>query len=363
MRLGINLVPEDCARTAQEAERLGFDVAAAPEGFRSDAISVLGWVAARTTRIGLLSTVIQIPARTPVAMALAAATLDGLSGGRFRLGLGISNSHVTEGWHGAPFARPLARTREYVDVVRRVLAQEPVTYEGRHYALPLPGSDAGPFRLPGPVRRDLPVYLAAVGTRGLELTGEIADGWVGVFCTPEHTKRALDALHTGRRRAGREKDGFDAFLSAPAAVGEDVEAAAAPIRPYVARFMSLGDRESNFYFRLAAQMGYAAAAEEVQDRFQAGDATGAARAVPLEFIDSTSLLGPPARIARRLTEYAAAGITTLGISPYADTTEARIAVMETVARAHREAGLPGTTTGMPGGDGVPAATGRPGREG
>ncbi|GAA3368904.1 LLM class F420-dependent oxidoreductase [Streptomyces sannanensis] len=341
MRLGINLVPEDCGRTAQEAERLGFDVAAAPEGFRSDAISVLGWVAARTSRIGLLSTVIQIPARTPVAMALAAATLDGLSGGRFRLGLGISNGHVTEGWHGAPFARPLARTREYVDVVRRTLAQEPVTYEGRHYALPLPGSEAGAFRLPGPVRSDLPVYLAAVGTRSLELAGEIADGWVGVFCSPEHAKQALDAVRTGRHRAGRDHDGFDAFVSAPAAVGEDVRAAAAPIRPYVARFMSLGDRESNFYFRLARQMGYEAAAEQVQDRFQAGDLQGAADAVPLEFIDSTSLLGPPARISRRLTEYAAAGVTTLGISPYAGTPEQRTAVMETVARAHREAGLSG----------------------
>lgn len=348
MRLGINLVPEDCARTAQEAERLGFDVAAAPEGFRSDAISVLGWVAARTSRIGLLSTVIQIPARTPVAMALAAATLDGLSGGRFRLGLGISNSHVTEGWHGTPFARPLARTREYVEVVRRTLAQQPVTYEGRHFALPLPGSDAGPFRHPGPVRADLPVYLAAVGTRSLELTGEIADGWVGVFCTPDHAKRALDAIGIGRRRAGRDLAGFDAFLSAPAAVGDDVPAAAAPIRPYVARFMSLGDRESNFYFRLATQLGYGKAAEEVQDRFVSGDAAGAAEAVPLEFIDSTSLLGTPARIARKLTEYAAAGVTTLGISPYADTTEARIAVMETVARAHREAGLPaGPRTGSP----------------
>ncbi|MGW1298149.1 LLM class flavin-dependent oxidoreductase [Streptomyces sp. NPDC002533] len=341
MRLGINLVPEDCGRTAQEAERLGFDVAAAPEGFRSDAISVLGWVAARTSRIGLLSTVIQIPARTPVAMALAAATLDGLSGGRFRLGLGISNGHVTEGWHGAPFARPLARTREYVDIVRRTLAQEPVTYEGRHYALPLPGSDAGAFRLPGPVRSDLPVYLAAVGTRSLELAGEIADGWVGVFCSPEHAKRALDAVRTGRQRAGKDHDGFDAFVSAPAAVGEEVRAAAAPIRPYAARFMSLGDRENNFYFRLARQMGYEAAAEQVQDRFQAGDLQGAADAVPLEFIDSTSLLGPPARISRRLTEYAAAGVTTLGISPYAGTPKQRIAVMETVARAHREAGLSG----------------------
>ncbi|MEV5341644.1 LLM class flavin-dependent oxidoreductase [Streptomyces sp. NPDC052676] len=341
MRLGINLVPEDCARTAREAERLGYDVAAAPEGFRSDAVSVLGWVAAHTSRIHLLSTVIQIPARTPVAMALAAATLDGLSGGRFRLGLGISNSHVTEGWHGAPFTRPLARTREYVEIVRRTLAQQPVTYEGRHYTLPLPGSDAGAFRLPGPVRADLPVYLAAVGPRSLETTGEIADGWVGVFCTPDHAKRALDSLRTGRRRAGRDLDGFDAFVSAPAAVGEDVAAAAAPIRPYVARFMSLGDRESNFYFRLAAQLGYESAAEQVQDRFRAGDHQGAADAVPLEFIDSTSLLGPPSRISRRLTEYAAAGVTTLGISPYADSTEGRIAILETVAAAHRAAGLPG----------------------
>ncbi|WP_406379447.1 LLM class flavin-dependent oxidoreductase [Streptomyces sp. NBC_01618] len=340
MRLGINLVPEGCAETAQAAERLGFDVAAAPEGYRSDAISVLSWVAARTSRIHLLSTVIQIPARTPVSMALTAATLNGLSRGRFRLGLGISNAHVTEGWHGAPFAKPLARTREYVDIVRLTLAREVVAYQGEHFALPLPGSKGGAYRLAGQgVGSRLPVYLAAVGPRSLELTGEIADGWVGVFCSPEHAKQALDSLGTGRRRAGADLDGFDAFVSAPAVVGDDVAAAAEPISHYVARFMSFGDRENNFYFRLAAQMGHGAAAEEVQERYQAGDALGAAAAVPLEFIDSTSLLGPADRITRRLTEYAAAGVTTLGISPYARTLDERIDTMRAIAQAHRCAGL------------------------
>ncbi|MFK4221469.1 LLM class flavin-dependent oxidoreductase [Streptomyces sp. NPDC019890] len=340
MRLGINLVPQGCAETAQEAERLGFDVAAAPEGFRSDAVSVLGWVAARTSRIGLLSTVIQIPARTPVSMALTAATLDGLSGGRFRLGLGISNSHVTEGWHGTPFAKPLARTREYVEIVRRTLARDEVTYAGKHFALPMPGGNGGAFRLTTePAHPRLPVYLAAVGPRSLQLTGEIADGWVGVFCSPELAKEALIELRTGRQRAGRDLDGFDAFVSAPMAVGSDVRSAAEAISHYVARFMSLGDKDSNFYYRLAVRMGHEKAADEVQERFTAGDARGAAAAVPVEFIDSTSLLGPPARIARRMSDFATAGVTTLGISPYAPTLEGQLSLVRAAAEAHRQAGL------------------------
>lgn len=340
MRLGVNLVPEDCAETAQEAERLGFDVAAAPEGFRCDAVSVLSWVAARTSRIQLLSTVIQIPARTPVSMALTAATLDGLSGGRFLLGLGVSNAHVTEGWHGTPFGKPLARTREYVEIVRRALAHEPVEYGGEHFTLPLPGGKGGAFRLPGSSDgRRTPVYLAAVGPRSLELTGEIADGWVGVFCTPAHAAKALEALGAGRQKAGLTLDGFDAFVSAPVVLGDDVAEAAAPISHYVARFMSLGEKESNFYFRLATQMGFGAAAEEVHERFGQGDARGAAKAVPLEFIDSTSLLGPVDRIASRMTEYARAGVTTLGLSPYAVTQEERIGTLRAAAEAHRRAGL------------------------
>ncbi|MFM9368694.1 LLM class flavin-dependent oxidoreductase [Streptomyces sp. Da 82-17] len=342
MRLGVNLVPQECAETALEAERLGFAVAAAPEGFRNDAVSVLSWVAARTSRIRLLSTVIQIPARSPVSMALTADTLDNLSGGRFQLGLGISNAHVTEGWHGTPFAAPLARTREYVEVVRRTLDRAEVVYEGEHFRLPLPGSQGGAYRLTTePAQPRLPVYLAAVGPRSLRLTGEIADGWVGVFCSPEQVERAVAELRTGRRRAGAGLDGFDAFVSAPMVVEDDIRAAAAPISHYVARFMSLGEREHNFYHRLATSMGHGEAADEVHERFRAGDAAGAAAAVPVDFIDSTSLLGPADRIARKMADFAAAGVTTLGISPYAPSLQARLATLRVAAEAHRKAGLDG----------------------
>ncbi|MFE3140608.1 LLM class flavin-dependent oxidoreductase [Streptomyces scopuliridis] len=344
MRLGINLVPEGCAETAREAERLGYGVAAAPEGFRCDAVSVLSWVAAQTSRIELLSTVIQISARTPVNLALTAATLDGLSGGRFLLGLGISNAHVTEGWHGVPFAKPLARTREYVGIVRRTLAGEPAVHSGEHFTLPLPGGKGGPFQLRGASgAARVPVYLAAVGDRNLELAGEIADGWVGVFCSPEQAGEAIGLLREGRRRAGgtdpgQNLDGFDAFVSVPAAAGDDIAAAAEPISHYVAHFMSLGERGSNFYFRLATRMGYGREAEEVYDRFHGGDPIGAAKAVPLSFIDRTSLLGPERRMSRRIAEYAEAGVTTLGISPYASGGGDRVATMRAVAEAHRSAG-------------------------
>jgi F420-dependent oxidoreductase-like protein len=333
MRLGVFLNYRGAVEVAREAERLGCAVALAPEGFRSDAVSVLGAVAARTSRIGLASGVMQIPARTPVMTALAAATLDGLSGGRFRLGLGVSNPDVSRGWYGVDFDRPLARTREYVAVVRMALRGEPVRHAGTHYRLPPPGTDEAAHLRAAAVRADLPIYLAGVGPRSLALAGEIADGWIGVFCPPERLAASLEHVRAGRARVGRDLAGFEVLPSIPIGVGDDPEAAAEPLRPYFANFVGLGSSERSIYYRLATSMGFGDAAAEIHERCRRGDRAGAARAVPFAFMDRTSLIGDAHRIARRMAEYAEAGVTTLGLTLLADTVEGQLEAVSVAAEA------------------------------
>jgi F420-dependent oxidoreductase-like protein len=296
-----------------EAERLGYQVVWAAEAYGSDAATPLAWLAARTRTIELGSAVFQIPARSPAMTAMTAATLDLLSGGRFLLGLGVSGPQVSEGWHGVGFDQPLARTREYVQVVRAALARERLTYQGEHVRLPLPGGQGKPLRLAvRPPREGIPVYLAAIGPRSLELAGELADGWLASFFAPEHAPGWLARIRTGRRRAGLGLGGFDVVATVPVALGPDVAACADAVRPLVALYVGgMGSRERNFYADLAASMGFEAEARLVQARFLAGDRAGAEAAVPLAFIDQVALLGPVARVADRLAAYAEAGVTTL----------------------------------------------------
>jgi F420-dependent oxidoreductase-like protein len=325
---------------AREADRLGFSVVWAAEAYGSDAVTVLSWVAAQTERIDIGSAVLQIPARSPAMTAMTAATLDTLSGGRFRLGLGVSGPQVSEGWHGVRFAKPLARTREYVDIVGLALARNPVRYDGETYRLPLPDGPGKALRLTvHPVRQHIPVYLASVGPKNLELTGEIADGWLSVFLSPAFADEQLGHLRTGRSRIGKDLDGFDVVASAPMVVGEDVTDCARPVRPYAALYVGgMGSRDQNFYNALAVRMGFAEQAAVVQDRYLARDYDGAAAAVPAEFVDATSLLGPPGRIAERMAGFGAAGVTTLSITPFGASTDERLAALHTAARALDESG-------------------------
>jgi F420-dependent oxidoreductase-like protein len=272
---------------------------------------------------------------------MTAATLDTLSGGRFRLGLGVSGPQVSEGWHGVPFRKPLGRTREYVDIVRRVLSRERVSYAGEHFTLPLPGGAGKPIKLTvHPVRERLPIYLAAIGPRNLELAGEIADGWLAVFFSPEHAGELLAHVRTGRERVGLGLDGFDVVPTVPIVVADDLEQAALPVRWYAALYIGgMGSREQNFYHRLACRMGFAEAADEVQRRYLAKDYEGAAAAVPFEFIDATSLLGPVERIAERMRAFAAAGVTTLAVSPFVGDVGERITALRVASEALDRAGL------------------------
>ncbi|MDQ6715832.1 MAG: LLM class F420-dependent oxidoreductase [Actinomycetota bacterium] len=352
MKLGLNLGywgtgnDQDNLALAVEADRLGYAVAWVAEAYGSDAPSVLSWVGALTEQIDLGSAVMQIPARTPAMTAMTAATIDALSGGRFRLGLGVSGPQVSEGWHGVPFASPLGRTREYVDIVRMALRREKVAYQGKHWTLPLPDGAGKALSLTvRPVRENVPVYLAAVGPKNLELTGEIADGWLAIFYSPEHSTGLHESLEAGARKAGRGTEaeplaGFDIVPTVPVVLTDDVARGAAAVSPYAALYIGgMGSREQNFYNQLAVRMGFEEAAATIQDLYLARQPRDAAAAVPAEFIDATSLIGPRERIKERMTRYADAGVTTLTITPFAATLDERLDVVRTMAELMGESGL------------------------
>lgn len=347
VRLGLNLgywgAGNDAANLAlaQEADRLGFAVVWAAEAWGSDVVSVLSWVAAQTERVDIGSAVMQIPARTPAMTAMTAATLDTLSGGRFRLGLGVSGPQVSEGWHGVRFDRPLGRTREYVEIIRLAMRREKLSYAGQHYTLPLPDGPGKALKLiVHPVREHVPVYLAAVGPRNLELAGEIADGLLPIFFSPEHAGDFLDPVRAGRAKAGLEMAGFDVVPTVPLSVGDDPRACAEPVRGYAALYVGgMGSRQQNFYNQIARRMGFEAEARQVQDLYLDHKQQEAAAAVPYEFLDRTALLGPPERISDRLQAYAEAGTTTLTVAPYGETPEQRVQALHVLVAALDRAGL------------------------
>jgi len=348
VRLGLNLgyqaswtTPADHLALAQEADRLGFSVVWAAEAYGSDSPSMLAWIAGQTSRIDVGAAVMQIPARTPAMTAMTAATIDTISGGRFRLGLGVSGPQVSEGWHGVRFGKPLARTREYVDIVKLALARKPVAYDGEHYTLPLPDGPGKALRLGfHPPRASIPIYLAAVGPKNLELAGEIADGWLAIFFAPDAAGEYLQHIERGRAKSGAGLTGFDVAPSVPLVVGDDLAACADAIRPYAALYVGgMGSREQNFYNQLAVRMGYADAAKTVQDLYLDKKLRDAAAAVPQEFIERTSILGNKIQITERLRQYAAAGVGTLSVSPYVGDLESGIANLRALADAYAESGV------------------------
>jgi len=347
MKLGVNLGywgagnDADNLEVAREADRLGYSVAWAAEAYGSDAATVLSWIAAQTTSIDIGSAIFQIPGRTPANCAMTAATLDTLSEGRFRLGLGVSGPQVSEGWHGVRFTKPLARTREYVDIVRMALRRERVAYDGEFWQLPLPDGPGKALTLTvHPVRDSLPIYLAAIGPKNLELCGEIADGWLAIFFSPEDAPTLMQPLRDGRAKAGKTMEGFDVVPTVPVVPGKDVEACADLVRPYAALYVGgMGSREKNFYNQLMVRMGYEDQAIEIQERYMGKDYAGAAGAVPLEFLDRTSLLGPPERIGERLHAYADAGVTTLTVGSFAGTIDQRVGTLRMMGEVLEASGL------------------------
>ena len=347
MKLALNLgywgAGNDAANLAlaREADRLGYSCVWAAEAYGSDAATVLAWVAAQTERIDVGSAVFQIPGRTPANTAMTAATLDTLSGGRFRLGLGVSGPQVSEGWHGVRFAKPLQRTREYTDIVRMALRREKVRYDGEFFTLPLPDGPGKALALTvHPVREYIPMYLAAVGPKNLELAGELFDGWLAIFFAPEHANELLTHISAGRATAGKTLEGFDVVPTIPVVMGDDLDQCAAAIRAYAALYIGgMGSREQNFYNQLAVRMGYEQAADEIQEKYLARDYAGAAAAVPMEFVDRTALIGTRDRIKDRLAAYADAGATTLSVAVYTGTPEEQVHTRRTLVEVLDEAGL------------------------
>jgi F420-dependent oxidoreductase-like protein len=297
--------PHDVVGLAREAESCGLDSAWVSETWGSDAVVLAAAVATGTTRIGVGTAVLQIPARTPATAAMAALTLDHLSGGRFRLGLGVSGPQVVEGWHGVPYGKPLARTRGYVEVVRAALRREgPLTHEGELYPLPLPGGPGRPLKANvSPLRPGVPVYLAAMGPKNVALATEVADGWLPLFFSPEHVGAFdLPPLPTG----------FDVAPMVLTAIGEDVATARDVVRPQIALYVgAYGSRERNFYKDLVGRVGFEAEAAAIQDAALDGRMADAVAAVPDALVDAVALVGPVERVRDRLHAYREAGATTL----------------------------------------------------
>ena len=348
MKLGLSLSYvtneqqlHDTIALAVAADEIGFDVVWIAEAYGSDAATMLAAIGARTSRIGLGSGVLQIPARTPAMTAMTAATLDTLSGGRFRLGLGVSGPQVSEGWHGVRYADPLGRTREYVEIVRKALTRRRVTADGEHFTLPLPGGEGKPLILAiHPYRERLPIYLAAIGPKNLDLTGEIADGWLGIFFDPRTGRPSIQRILDAATRAGRDPGQLDIAVTATLSVHEDPQVAANAVRASAALYIGgMGSKKTNFYHRNATAMGYGAEADLVQERFLSRDYEGAAAAVPFEFLDATCLLGDPQRIAQRLVDYREAGVTTVNVGPTGATLAERIENLRSVYAAAEAAGV------------------------
>jgi F420-dependent oxidoreductase-like protein len=301
------------------AERLGYDSVWTAEAYGSDAVTPAAWIAARTERIHVGTAIMQIPARTPAMAAMTAMTLDALSGGRFRLGLGVSGPQVVEGWHGQPFGKPLARTREYVTIVRAILRRDrPVEFSGTHYQIPYRGPDATglgkPLRSILHGRPDIPIYLAAIGPRNVALAAEIADGWIPVFFSPRRAAMFRRWLDEGFRARGGQPARFEVMPSVPVVVGDRVEACRAQVRPHVALYVGgMGARGRNFYNDLARRYGYDEAATKIQELYLAGRKAEAEAAVPDALVDEVALCGPRERLREQLAEWRSAGVTTLAV--------------------------------------------------
>jgi F420-dependent oxidoreductase-like protein len=330
---GLGLTAEQQLQIVQEAERLGYDSVWAAEAYGSDTATVLAWLAAGTSSIALGSAIFQIPARSAAMTAMTAATIDNLSNGRMRLGIGASGPQVAEGWHGQRYAKMLQRTREYVAVVRMALARERVEFHGETLELPLPDGPGKALKLTiAPVQERIPIYLAAIGPKNTALAGEIADGWIPTLFAPEHVAEFRTHLEEGAARAGRSLEGFDIAPTVNVLVTDDLASGRDAMRPYLALYIGgMGSRRQNFYNRLAVRYGFEQAARTVQDLYLEGKREEAGAALPDELIDLVSLCGPREHVRERLAVYRDAGVGTLMVTPMAWTAAERLSQLRLVA--------------------------------
>lgn len=321
MELGVHVGhwngdPGDVAGTARAAERFGYGSIWVSEAWSSDVATVLAWVAAHTDRIDLGAGVFQMPARTPAMTAMTAVTLDHLSKGRFRLGLGTTGPGVSEGWHGTAFEDPIGRTREYVELVRRMLRRDgPVTFAGEHYRLPAEGGTGAGVALKlgvRPRRSDLPIYLGAMGRRNVALAAEIADGWMPLLFSPDRAGVFAPALSEGFARRGGRPGRFDVAALVWVAIGDDLARCRDTVRPELALYVGgMGPPTRNFYNRLVARMGFEEAAGRIAEAYLDGRRAEATAAVPDRLVDEVALVGSVGRVRERLPAWREAGVTTI----------------------------------------------------
>jgi F420-dependent oxidoreductase-like protein len=310
--------PTDIAEQIATAEALGFDSIWTSEAYGSDCFTPLAWWGSATHRVKLGTAITQISARTPASTAMTAITLDHLSGGRLVLGLGVSGPQVVEGWYGQDYAEPLARTREYVDIVRRIVARdEPVEYHGQHYSMPLPGGTGlgKPLKsIVRPLRTDIPIYLGAEGPRNVALAAEIGDGWLPMFFSPKADGFYREALATGFARPGarRRADDFEVACAVPIVPGDDIGACADLLRPNLALYIGgMGARDRNFHKDVFVRLGYEAECEKIQEAYLDGRRADAAAAVPTAMVEDVYLIGPAGKIREDLERWRQTCVTTL----------------------------------------------------
>lgn len=322
---------EEQIALATAADEAGLEGVWVSEAWGQDVVSVLAVLADRTERIGIGSALMQIPARQPTAAAMAAATIDVISGGRFRLGLGVSGPQVSEGWYGVPFERSLGRTREYVEIVRQAWARQPVEHDGRNFQIPTSeGMGLGkPLRLMAkPPQERLPIYLGVIGPKSVEMAGEIADGWIPAFFHPEDGAGLMESLERGLEKAGRDRSEIDVAPTVPVAVEDDVNEARNALRPIIAFYLGgMGAKGKNFYVDLLARNGLGDEAIEIQDLFLGGDRVGAAMALSDDVIDMCGVASTPDELPARMGQFESAGVDSVIAIPFGSDREALIGAL------------------------------------
>jgi F420-dependent oxidoreductase-like protein len=342
LKLGLNLgywgigpAGQEALEVVQAAERAGFESVWVAESYGSDVVSVLAWLAPQTETIKLGAAIMQVPARPPAAAAMAGATIDKLSGGRFMFGFGPSGPQVSEGWYGIPYAKPWGRTREYVEIVREIIAREgPLEHKGAHYELPLSGGEGKALKLNfHPERNRIPIFLGAIGRKSVQLAAEIADGWIPIFFSVDAFEETWgEHIEAGLAKGGRDRSELEVSPTLQVAIDGDVDTARGVVKAgLLLYFGGMGSRKTNFYVDLAHRFGFGDVADEVQRVYQDGDREAAYNAITDEVADATSLIGSEAEVAERIERFRTVGVDRLIVSPVHLDPEQRLHTLERLA--------------------------------
>jgi F420-dependent oxidoreductase-like protein len=327
LKLGLNLgywgigpQGEEAAEVVRAAEKAGFDSVWVAESYGSDCVSVLAWLAAQTETIGLGAAIMQVPARAPAAAAMAGCSVDALSGGRFIFGFGPSGPQVSEGWYGVTYSKPWGRTREYVEIVRQVVARQGrLEYDGEHYKLPLPGGEGKALKLNfHPVRSEIPVFLGAIGRKSVELAAEIANGWIPIFFSVDAFESTWgEHIESGLAKGGRSRSDLEVSPSIQVAIDGDLEAARSVCKAGLLLYLGgMGSRKTNFYVDLTHRFGFGEVADKVQSLYLDGKREQAYEAIPDELVQATALIGTEDEVAERLEGFTKVGVDRLIVSPF-----------------------------------------------